>query len=238
MDYITNETELKNYILRQLGSEAHRVEISDTNWDDIYNKTMNFAFERVDDAVIRKTAIIQTLGSKDLLLDSKVMSINRLIGDSKVSSTVSTYAYAGISPLYDLIRGDVYDTTTFLIMTERVKEYSKLFNEKVDYNFNSQSKRLIIHSKSLNSFMIDYNEIEDESLLYENEMVLKYAEMLAWKTWANHVGAKYTGSTIGNGVTLNFDYMVSQYDKLKEEIDKDIEDDTYSFLAPRPISGF
>lgn len=238
MDYITNKTELKNYIFRQLGSEAHRVEISDSNWNDIYNKTMNFAFERVDDAVIRKTAIIQTYNQKDLILDSKIMSINRLLGDSKVSSTVSTYAYAGISPLYDLIRGDVYDTTTFLIMTERVKEYSKLFNEKVDYNFNSQSKRLIIHSKNLNSFMIDYNEIEDETLLYENEMVLKYAEMMAWKTWARNVGAKYQGSTIGNGVTLNFDYMISEADKLKEEIDNDIENETYDMLLPRPIYGF
>lgn len=237
MDYITTETELKEYIFRQLGSEAHRVEISDSNWNDIYNKTMNFAFERVDDAVNRKTAIIQTLGNKDLILDSKVMSINRLIGDSKVSSTVSTYAYAGISPLYDLIRGDVYDTTTFLIMTERVKEYSKLFNEKVDYNFNSQSKRLIIHSKNLNSFMIDYNEIEDETLLYENEMVLKYAEMMAWKTWATN-NSKFQGSTIGNGVTINTDFMFENYNRLKEEIDNDIENETYDMLLPRPIYGF
>ena len=238
MEYITNETELKAYIFRQLGSEAHRVEISDNNWNDIYNKTMNFAFERVDDAVNRKVAIIQTNNLKDLILDTKVMSINKLIGESKVSSTVSTYAYAGISPLYDLIRGDMYDTTTFLIMTERVKEYSKLFNEKVDYNFNSQSKRLVIHSKALSSFMIDYNEIEDEALLYENEMVLKYAEMMAWKTWARNVGAKYQGSTIGNGITLNFDYMISEADKLKEEIDNDIENETYDILLPRPISGF
>lgn len=234
MNYITNIVELKEYILRQLGSEAHRVEISEKNFEDIYNSSLNFMYERVDDAVNRKVSIINTLNSKDFIMNSNIMSIKRIVGSSTITGGLTNYSYSGISPIYDMLKGDITDTSTYLIMTERIKEYSKLFSEKVDYSFNSQSKRLIINSKEISSFLVDYMEVEDAELLYENELFLKHLEMQCWKKWSVH-NKKYLGSTIGNGVTINSDYMQEMYQSLKEEIENDIENEAYDFIAPRPI---
>lgn len=234
MYYINTKDELKDYIFRRLGSESFQIEISDKNWDDIFNASINFMFERSDDAVNRKLAIIET-DSKEFFLNNNVMSISRISGPNLISTSITTYAYAGISPLYDLLRGDIYDTSTFLIMTERIKEYQKLFNEKIDFSFNTHSKRLNILSPIKKMFMIDYFCVEDENLLYENELLLKYIEMLSWRTWAMNVGSKYVGSTIGNGVTINFNHMMDMYRELKQDIENDIVNETYDMLLPRPI---
>ena len=79
MNYITNKTELKEYILRQLGSESHIVEISDTNFDDIYNKALNYLYERSSDGVIRKVVLIDGITEKDIFLNNNVMSINKIV---------------------------------------------------------------------------------------------------------------------------------------------------------------
>lgn len=235
MNYITNKIELKEYILRQLGSESHIVEISDANFNDIYNKALNYLYERSSDGVIRKVVIVDGITEKDIFLNNNVMSINKIVTTSNSYYDINQLNYiSGISPVYDLFRGYDVQTSSYIILNEKIKEVNRLFQKATNYDFNSQTKRLVLQT-SLKQFVMDYYESEDETLIYENELFLKFIERDCWKKWAINVGGKYLGATIGNGVELNTEFMMQMYKDLDDEIKSSVEEETYDFIAPRKI---
>lgn len=233
--YITTKEELKEYILRQLGSESHRVEISDANFNDIYNKSLDYFYEHANDGVNRKLVIIEANGQRELTLNENIMTIKYVATDNSAYTTVTPAYYKGVSPIYDLLRGDVYDTSTYLIFTETIKEYQKLFNKKIDYSFNTQTKTFIINEDDVSNIMLDYYEAEDESLVYENELFQKLLERDCWKQWKINTQGKYIGSTIGNGVEINGEFMMTMYNQLDEEIKESVINEEYDFLFPTKI---
>ena len=235
MNYITDKDSLKEYILRQLGSESHIVEISESNFDDIYNKALNYLYERSSDGVIRKVVIIDGVTEKDIFLNSNVMSINKIVTTSNSYYDINQLNYiSGISPVYDLFRGYDVQTSSYIVLHEKIKEVNKMFQKATNYDFNSQTKRLVLQT-SLKQFVMDYFEAEDEILLYENELFLKFIERDCWKQWAINVNGKYLGATIGNGVELNSEFMMQMYRDLDDEIKASVEEETYDFLSPRKI---
>lgn len=231
--YINNKTELKDFIFRQLGSEAHKVEISETNFNDIFNKSLDYLHERTDDGVIRKLVIIDTNGETDIVLNQNIMGIRKLVtGDSFFNSSETAFI-SGISPVYDIFRGDDVSASSYLILNEQLDEVRRLFTKSVGWDFNTQSKRLILN-ETVSSIMLDMYEAEDEALLYENELFLMLLERDCWKQWYRNTH-KYDGSTIGNGVTINGQMMLDSYDQLDADIKEARDNEEFDFMAPRKI---
>lgn len=230
--YITSKVQLQEYIFRKLGSEAHRVEISDTNFNDIYNESLNYLNEYSDDAVIRKTIILNVGNQYDLTLNDNVGAINWIYTGNDYFNTSAFYP--GISPVYDFLRSSSTDTSSFILFNVNMQDIRKTFRTKVNFDYNPETKSLHI-GEQIDQCVIDYFEVEDEALLYESRLFLMLLERDCWKQWKVNVQGKYIGSTIGNGVSINGDFMDSQFDKLDEKIKESVESEEFDFLAPRPI---
>ncbi len=233
--YITSKAELKAYIFRLMGSENNRIEISTTNFDDIYNKCLNHMYEYSDDSVNKKTIIVDNNTSKELILDSSVIAINKLIASSSYYNS-TTLSYPGISPYYDFLRMGVDNaTSTYLVYTESMRDIRNTFRTQIEWSFNAETKTLELGTIE-KRFVLDIYESADELLLYEHDYFLKLIERDCWIQWYNNTLGKYIGATIGNGVTINGEYMLSRVEKLDEELKESVDTDEYNFLAPRPIN--
>jgi hypothetical protein len=229
MAYITNETELKEYILRRLGSEAHRVEISDTNWDDIFNTSSKYLYEHFADAVNEKAVLVEVNNSRDLILNDNIIAVQ----DIHVSTNdLGLYlAYPGISPIYDFVSsGDRGAVSSYLTTMSYIREIQQTFKKYVHFKFNPESKRLILGEEVLSALLI-VQEKEDITLLYNSEYFHKILEANAWRIWATNTG-KYAQIQIGNGQTINREDMKERYQELMEEIKSSIENEEYDFLGP------
>lgn len=234
MSYINTKPELKDYIFRRLGSEAHRVEVSDTNFDDIYNKVLNHVYEYTNDAVIRKTILVNDINDQQIYtLPDNVVAINGIYTGSQYFNT-SVY-YPGISPVYDFLRsGSAYNTTSYLIFVEQTREIRNLFRKKVNYDFNYESKKISLGEKLSDQLLFDIYEAEDETFLYESDIFLLSLERDCWRQWSVNT-SKYRGSTIGQGVEINAEFMTEQANRLEDQIKESIENEEYDFISPRPI---
>jgi len=230
MAYITNITQLKEYILRQLGSESHIVEISDINWNDIYNSSLKYLMEYFDEAVNEKTVLLELNNIQDMVLNEKIMGVKDI---RTTANDLGLYlAYPGVSPIFDFVSdGDRTSVSSYLATMSYIRQIDETFRKQVFFRFNAETHRLTI-GESIASCLLLVFEAEDPISLYNSRYFHKILEANAWKTWAVNTGGKYNGMTIGNGLTINTDGMNQKYLDLMSEIKDAIDGDEFSFLGP------
>lgn len=235
MAYLTTPTELKDFILRKLGSEAHKVELSDLNWDDIYAESMKYLLEYFDEAVHEKIVLLELNKVQDIKLNSKIQVVKDiLVSDNDLGLYL---AYPGISPIYDfMVDGDRTSVSSYLTTINYMRQIQETFRKHIKFNFNSETKRLLI-GEPINSCVLIALESEDEADLYNSRYFHKILEANCWKSWAVNAGGKYNGMTIGNGMTLNIEGMLKNYEDLMQEIKDSVENDEYSFLGPMRLNS-
>lgn len=227
--YITTETELKNFILRKLGSEAHRIEISDLNWADIYNTSVKYLYEHFADSVNEKAILVEVNNSRDLILNNSIIAVQKLYTSK---NDLGLYlAYPGLSPIYDFVSsGDRGAVGSYLATMSYIRNIKETFQKYVHFKFNPESHRLIL-GEEISTALLVVLETEDITELYNSEYFHKILEARAWKSWAVNTG-KYSEIQIGNGQTINRDDMKENYNELMEEIKSAIENEEYDFLGP------
>lgn len=227
--YITTNLELKNFIFRKLGAEAHQIEISDQNWNDIYNESLKYIYEYFADSVNEKTILVSINNVRDITLDSTIYAVKEMLVSK---NDLGLYlAYPGISPIFDFVSsGDRGAVSSYLATMSYIREIRQTFQKFVHFKFNSESKRLII-GEEVTSAILVILEAETESNLFNSDYFHKVLEAKCWKAWMSNTG-KYKEIQIGNGLTLNRDDMKENYNSLMEEIQDSIENDEYSFLGP------
>ena len=232
--FITTETELKDYIFRKLGSEQHRVELSDNNFQDCLNASLKYTMEYSNDGIEEKYILstLDTSISKEVILQDKILAVLDIIAPSSFSDT--NVFYPGRSPVYDFLKMSNLDTSSYLLYSEQMKDIRNIFRKRLNYTYNSQTKKLIVNESFSNQVILKIVEKVDEALLYDNTLFLKVLEKNCWEQWENNL-SKYQGSSIGNGVTINTEWMKEKYTKLEEDIEKSLEDDEYNFLGPVKI---
>lgn len=232
--YITNQTELKEYIFRQLGSEQHRIEISDTNFEDIYQKSIKKLYDHTTDSVNEKFILFNPMNSKEVTLSSNIQTVLDL-HMSNNSFSDSTIAYPGSSPMYDFLIGNDIQTSAYTLFVENMRDIRQTFRNRIFFRYNTESKKLILTEEINQNILLRVLEQEDIATLYQNEFLLKLLERDCWKQWRVNTSGKYLGSTIGNGITINSEFMDEQYNRLNEEVKESIENEEFDFLRPTKI---
>lgn len=229
MAYITSETELKEYIFRKLGSEAHIIELSDLNWADIYATGSKYLFEHFADAVNEKAILVDVQNSRDLILSENILAVNNIYVSQ---NDLGLYlAYPGVSPIYDFVSsGDRGAVSSYIATMSYIREIQQTFQKYIHFKFNPESHRLLLGEEVLSAVLI-VQEAEDIQELWNSEYFHKILEARAWKAWSVNTG-KYQQIQIGNGQTINRDDMKENYNELMEEIKSAIENEEYDFLGP------
>ena len=230
MAYIKTKEELKNFILRKLGSEAHKVEISDENWEDIYNESLKYLYEYFDEAVVEKTMVLELNKVTDIKLNENIIAVHSM--HTSANDLGLYLAYPGLSPVLDFVSdGDRNAVSSYLATMTYIRELQQVFEKKVYFKFNSETHRLII-GEPITKCIIVVLEAEDELSLLNSRYFHLILEANFWNTWANNVGGKYKGWTVGNGMEINVEGMRERYNTLMEQIKDSIENDEFSFLGP------
>jgi hypothetical protein len=229
MSYITTETELKDFIFRKLGTEAHVVEVSDLNWTDIYNTSLKYIYEHFSDSVNEKAVIVELNDVTDIILDSKIMTVQKMFVSE---NDLGLYlAYPGISPIYDFVSSmDRGAVSSYISSMSYIREIQQTFQKYIHFKFNSETKRLIL-GEPVKSAVFIVLETEEPENLYNAEYFHKILEANTWKTWMVNTG-KYQNIQIGNGLTINRDDMKENYQELMQELKDSVENEEYDFIGP------
>ena len=230
MSFITTKVELKEYIFRQLGSEIHDVEITDQNFEDIYNKSIKYFQEHSNEGIMEKVVISEVNSATELTLDNSILSVNKIM-DSDVSISSNTVYYPSTSPLYNYLMNGDTALSSFYVYNADMKEMRKMFNTKLYFKFNSETKSLILGREVEKILMVVW-EAEDVLSLYSNELLLLHLEASCWRQWATNVGAKYRGSTIGKGIELNYEGMIAESERAEALLKDAVDNEEFDFLAP------
>lgn len=230
--YINSYEDLKDFIFRKLGSEQHQVEISELNFTDIYNKNIKYMYDYANDAVNDKYILFTLNNERDLLLSDNIQAVIDIFTPNTFVD--SNIAYPGYSPVYDFLKMSSMDTSAYLVYTTQISEIRSLFRKRLHYKFNTESKRLIINEDIQGTVLLNILDKEEIELLYDNRLFQMLLERDCWSQWTNNL-MKYTGSTIGNGIIINTDFMKEKYTELDEKIKEAIEGEEFDFLAPVKI---
>ena len=229
MKYINSETELKDFIFRKLGSEAHRVEISDANWADIYNTSIKYLYEHFADAVNEKAVLIDVNNAQELQLNDSVIAVTDI--HTSTNDLGRYLAYPGISPIFDFVTtGDRGAVSSYLATMSYIREIQQTFEKYIHFKFNPESHKLFLSEKILSALIV-VQEAEDITELYNSRYFQMILEAKAWKTWSVNTG-KYTNIQIGNGQTINRDDMKANYSELMDEIQSAIDNEEFDFMGP------
>lgn len=232
--FINSYNDLHDYIFRQLGSEQHRVEISDQNFLDIYNRNVKYINNYVSDAVNEKNIMYTLNNERELYLADNIIAVTDIV--TSVNFSDSNIAYPGINAQYDFLNMNSPDTSAYLVFVEQLHDIRNLFRKRISFRYNSETKTLILDEAVKAKVIFRILETEDISYLYDMRIFLLLLERDCWKQWLTNVGGKYLGSSIGNGILINSEYMKEKYKELDELIKQETEDSQYEFLAPFKIN--
>ena len=234
------QQELRDYILRKLGSPVIHVEIATEQLDDcIYEAVQKFVDEHYDGIDIDYFFLNVQKDVREYTLNQDVESI------IEIYSPYSNYVGEPLlmRPFYfndmNISLLDTYDIADVEAYRQRIKIVTDYYNNPVQFDFNTTTKKLTL----------GYTPSEDGTLavkfyrnsttgnvedVYDNLWLKKYAVALAKEQWGMNIG-KYNGVTLPGGATMNGDTIMQMGRDDKEKLEQELEE-KYS-EPPDPLIG-
>jgi len=261
------QTELKEFIFRQLGSDAHDIEISEASFIDIANRAYiehsDYSSECIERKVVQVFSTDTTIDENgDTIVNPSltfqlpvetvsVLEVHQLDGVKiNGSGNIDTmfddanlYVPVSMKSLITGVNGG--NMTTVFEQKNRLDQLNALSNFGVDtlaYDYNKLTRKINILTDDVitNTLAVLINSripIENVSDDYNFQLLL-LSKM--WRFWATIIGAKYDvsqSSIMGNGLHLNVPYMIERADTLLDEYKQRIEDNELNSAIPIYIAG-
>lgn len=224
--------DLKQYILRKLGSPVINVEISKSQLDDAIDDALQKFHENHFDGVdVGYLLLPIEKDNQEYVLDDEIFEVTDILGPD-------VFSYSG-DPL--LIRESLQFGNSLSLMSEvdligievwrqNIKNLENAFNKEILFDFNSTTKKLFLHVNPLidTTFALkvykseNADDIEDSNL-YNNIWLKKYSVALAKYQWGTNI-QKYESIALPGGGSINFRDIMTQatesIDKLETELDE------------------
>ena len=237
MSYITTEADFKLYMFRQLGSEKHRVDISNNEYNDIYNTNIKYIRDYSSGVVYDDYILIEDIGTnKSLILADNILAVKFIKEKGSSLGLSGDISYMGGSPIYDFMMSGSGDLGSVYSFKEDIREIRKALSKNISFTFRPSSHTLDLGIPlDGGSLYLGVLVAEDLATLFDDTFFKKLMERDMWKQWHTNC-TKYKGSTIGNGVELNVDNMKDNYETLKAEIKESQDNEEYDFLRPSRIN--
>lgn len=244
---INNLADFKSYIFRKMGSEIHQIEVTDLQWGDIVEESYKEYIEYSADGSL-ETIVKLTPTSNIIQCSNNVLNVKGVLGGIVKNTTGITTMFVNSNYAIPISMTDYYTRSTgsgslieTVLATKRnLQEIRNVYRSELSYDFNTESKRLIIHTENdIDEIIILCDVAEAIELLLNN----KYFKMLVlskcWGQWYVNIAGKYNtedANIMGNGLKLNAIAMKETSEKLYEEYKQAVEDNELgSFIAPRSL---
>lgn len=226
---ITTKQELIDYTIRKLGGEAHNVEITAPMWDDIVYDAQKEFHEYTDDGSIEKMLVVNPAGETDLIIGDDVVAIKRAYEPKTGFSMSNVLLNTRDTIYYEMIHGRSTggNIGAYLLTKQYVEQIHQTAKEYIWFDFNKETKQLTLGKSFDKDIVFEALFESDETLIYNHKFMKKLVEMFALRAWANLIGLKYRGVSVGNGLELNVEGMLEQADKIFEELETAKEESEY-----------
>ena len=233
--YVKSINELKQFILRHLGSPVVEIEITDDQLTDCITETIDEYLPVAYSGVVERHIPITLLpGYNEYILPYSVFVVTGIhsvdmqgIGNSVPSNLFS---------INNFIAADLYKPGTAKIdligyeaINEMISTMNLMFSRKISYDFNSISKvlHLFAENNGENIIIQCFKKLDIEGTpvsggkyaeenIYNERWIRDMAVAKSQLQWGKNI-LKYSGSILPNGGTLNGDFI---YNEAKEAIDK------------------
>lgn len=227
---LNTEQDLIDYTVRSLGGESHNVEITPTMWEDIIYDAQKDFHKYTDDGSVENMLVVEPAGSRDLILGDDVLAIKRAYEPKTGFSLSNVLLNTQDTIYYDMVTGSGLtggNLGAYIITKQYVEQIHQLAKEYIWFDFNSETKQLSL-GKAFNEAIVFEALFEaDPTLIYNHKFMKRLVKMHALESWANLIGLKYRGTTVGNGLELNVEGMLEQANQIREELERAKEESEY-----------
>ena len=233
--FITTKQELKDKIFRMMGSEIHTVEITELQWEDIYNTALKRIWEDSEDGSTERVVNIQINDVRELKVDERILAITKVFTNVSFSQDIPMMEFT-TDLVFKAMRssgnGDESIIGKIIGLNQSIQNMKNAMFQQVDYRFNAETKMLYIHGqvKEINILAL---VAEEEENLFDSTAFQKLLLAGCFRQWARNLSKYGTGNIqiMGNGLELNVEYMTNEADRLEQEIDELFENDAFSVVC-------
>lgn len=231
---MNTKAELKDYILRKLGSPIVQVEVSDDQLEDIINDTIKEFSEFAYDGELIQYFLIDCAGRGEYSVDSSIQSIQKLSkGSAFFTGNMAKDGFVS-DDITKMITNNIGDGIASMLnfsMTTSLIDY--YFGDDINYNYNHNKKKLYIFEEYSGPMIIECNteyvpDAEDEIF---NHQWVKAMCIAQARLQQSVVVGKFDASLV-SGTRINYADMRSL---AQEEIEKLKEDLMLKYAGPSPI---
>lgn len=233
-------SELKQYILRKLGSPVVNVEITDDQIEDCIDEAVHeFVENHCDGVNIGFIPQIITKNQTIYQLDDNIEAVLSILSENQL--TLDPGDPLLIDYFYPLSNGgtcsvqyDMVDVEIFRQRFQTIRDQNEL---PILFDYNSLTKKLILHAppkRTYNTFLKVYAAEEDLRKILTDHWIKKYSVALCMEQWGTNL-SKFTSVSLPGGAQFNWENILSMAERKQEKLIEELED-KYS-LPLDPIFG-
>jgi hypothetical protein len=239
---LQTKKQLKDYILRQLGSPVVNIEITDDQLDDAIDNGVELYMQQAYSGVKERFVGIDLLvGQQTYQLPYDVFAVLEI--KSQGMGGISNSTPSNIFSMNQFIASDLYkgngkvDLLSYEMTNELLATMDLMFSKKISFDFNCVSKELFLFEKPvinekvmMHSYLKNVPtyvanpiagqpEIEGTNL-YNELIVRNLCTAYGRRQWADNL-AKYNGSALPNGLVIDVPSLAARADAdvLKYELE-------------------
>lgn len=220
---IQSKNDLKQYILRQLGSPVVNIEITTDQMDDAIDNALELYMQNAYSGVVERfIPLVIQQGDPEYIMPYEVFAITSIrtremggITNSAPSNIFSMNQFIAS----DLYRGGKVDLLSYEMTNELLATLDIMFSKRVTFDFNCISKTLHLfeipvstetamvqcYIKNVPTYLANpatgLPDIESTNI-YNELWVRRYTVELCRRQWADNL-TKYEGSQLPNGMVMN-----------------------------------
>lgn len=219
---------MKQYILRRLGSPVINIEITDDQLEDCIDEAVKEFIENHSCGVnIGYLPLSLVEGQITYQLDENIQAVLCILSQSQITLDVDDPLliksfYVG-NALYDQYTPDIVDVEVFRQTFQLVEDQ---FDLPILFDFNATTHKLTIDApptKDSNVYIKVYAAEEDISKILDDLWLKKYSTELARRQWGDNL-SKYTSVSLPGGAQFNYEGILSRAEAEIEKLIEELED--------------
>lgn len=229
MARIKSKLELINYIKSSLGAPIIRVEVADTQIENIIDDAVQ-KFTEYAYGTLEETVIVQLTGKAEYPMPETMTNLIKLSkgGASNLTNFNANFGQGYVPNLWSeqffsgSLTGDLIPAIIGISTTRAMLD--KFFGDDIHYNFNPHRKVLQVFENytgpAVLHYQYEYLANPNNDLIYNHEWIKEYTIAKVRYQWGNNTG-KHDQTLVG-GAKINYSDMkseaTSEIERLNQEL--------------------
>lgn len=234
-----NYENLKQYILRKLGSPVINIEITDDQLEDCIDSAIeDFQEEHYNGTYVGYIPLQLTEGVVSYQMEDNIQEVVHILSSESLS-----FDWKGDDPLLisAFYLGNEHshyfknDLVSVEVFRQNFKMFEDYFEIPIQFDYNSASKTLYLYTepeRDVATFLKVYQSDDDKIKKYLTDgWVKEYSVALARKQWGTNL-MKYNGANLPGGAEFNYQGILDMAEKDIEVLKEELEDKFSLPLTP------